>query len=374
MITRRKTGPILGILISICLVVTSCYTALTPTISPRIVSEWSLEESNGKAGITNGTTGKINNSNYLLLAVTSSQDNGKLVETSIRILDLEDPSKPLEVGHIKAVDEDSNNLHYIMDMELSGNLIYAIVDNYLWIVDVSDPSAPKEIALLPTYYPQITISGDYAYISVVKNPNNVGFIVLDISDPALPKEVGTSELLPRGLNGFLASGSLLFVVTEDGLHIVDISSPNSLEEIAFVPHPNDEPDENKDLFQDVAVAGKYAYVTSRESGLYVFDISNPSSPKKVASLDTNERASSILVSGDLVYIVDWRKMTSMEGNTTPILIIDVSNPNQPKELAFVELPVYSGNFHFAEAKNHIYWFSNASSIISIVDVYAPATE
>lgn len=366
---KKGIVTISALLIAMVFLIVGCPVEVR-VVSPQIVGEWRLQGPDGEVGVTNGITGKIGGRDYLFLGDLLSEDNGKLVETSIRIIDLEDPANPVEVGHLKATDNDNNNLHYIMDMELSGNLIYAIVDNYLWIVDVSDPSAPKEIALLPTYYPQITISGDYAYISVVKNPNNVGFIVLDISDPALPKEVGTSELLPRGLNGFLASGSLLFVVTEDGLHIVDISSPNSLEEIAFVPHPNDEPDENKDLFQDVAVAGKYAYVTSRESGLYVFDISNPSSPKKVASLDTNERASSILVSGDLVYIVDWRKMTSMEGNTTPILIIDVSNPNQPKELAFVELPVYSGNFHFAEAKNHIYWFSNAAPLVTIVNVYA----
>ena len=117
----------------------------------------------------------------------NSEDNGKDIETSIRILNLEDPLKPLEVGHLEAVDEDNNNLFYIMDIELSGTLIYTLADNYLWIIDVSDPSEPKDIMKLPTQYwlSQIAISGDYAYIAVAKNTNEVGIIVMDISDPSL---------------------------------------------------------------------------------------------------------------------------------------------------------------------------------------------
>ena len=157
------------------------------------------------------------------------------------------------------------------------------------------------------------------------------------------------------------------------MNITDISSPNSLKEIGFIPNPDGALEEGQDPFQDIAVAGKYAYITSRESGLHVFDISNPSSPKEIARLDTKEEASSILVSGNHVYVIDWRKMTSMKGNTTPILIIDISNPDEPKELASVELPVYSGNFHFTEANNHIYFLSNTDPFVRIVDIYATLT-
>ena len=69
MMLQWKMAFILGILSSICLIIASCYTAVTPTVSPRIVSEWSLQESNGDAGITNGITGKINDRDYLFLLI-----------------------------------------------------------------------------------------------------------------------------------------------------------------------------------------------------------------------------------------------------------------------------------------------------------------
>lgn len=373
MILQKKMSAILGIFVLTSLLAISGCSTENRTVSPQIVGEWRLQGLESDVGVTAGITGEIGSGDYLFLA---AGDNGPPVEAVLRILDLKDSANPIEVGHLKATDNDNNNFHYIMDMELSGTVIYILVDNYLWNVDVSDPTEPKDIIKLPTQYwlLQITISGDYAYISVAKNTNEVGIIVMDISDPALPKEVGISGLLLRGLNGFMASSSSLFVIAEDGLHIADISSPNSLEEIGFIPNSDGALEESQDPFQDIAIAGKYAYITSGESGLHVFDISNPSSPKEIASLDTKEKASSILISGNLVYVIDWRTMTSMEGNTTPILIIDISNPDQPKELASVELPVYSGNFHFAEANNHIYFLSNTDPFVRIVDVYAAERE
>jgi len=368
---KKGIVTISALLIAMVFLIVGCPVEVR-VVSPQIVGEWRLQGPDGEVGVTNGITGKIDGRDYLFLGDLLSEDNGKLVETSIRIIDLEDPANPVEVGHLKATDNDNNNLHYIMDMELSGTVLYVLADNYLWTVDVSDPSTPRDITKLSTQcWPlQIAISGDYAYVSTWIT-KEVGIIVVDISDPAKPQEVGASELLPLALSGFKASGSSLFVITEDGLHIVDISSPGSLKEVSFVPNPDVAPGENQDSFQDIAVTGRYAYITSRESGLHVLDISSPDSPYEIANLDTEEIASSILVSENLAYIVDWRTLTSMEGNTTPILIIDVSNPSEPEELASVELPIRSGNFHFTEANNHIYFFGNADPFVRIVNVYAP---
>jgi len=369
---KKGIVTISALLIAMVFLIVGCPTA-NLTVSPQIVGEWRLQGPESEVGVTAGIAGEIGGRDYLFLGDLLSEDNGKLVETSIRIIDLEDPANPVEVGHLKATDNDNNNLHYIMDMELSGTVIYILADNYLWTVDVSNPSAPRDIAKFSTQYwlLQLAISGEYAYVSTYKNTNEVGIIVVDISDPALPKEVGTSELLPLAVGGFKTPGSSLFVITEDGLHIVDISSPSSLKEIGFVPNPSVAPGEGQDSFQDIAVAGRYAYITSRESGLHVLDISSPDSPHEIANLDSEEIASSILVSENLAYIVDWRTLTSMEGNTTPILIIDISDPGEPEALASVELPVQSGNFHFTEDNNHIYFFGNADPFVRIVNVYAP---
>ena len=74
------------------------------------------------------------------------------------------------------------------------------------------------------------------------------------------------------------------------------------------------------VYNSIAVAGNYAYITDMNKGLKIIDISNPSSPVVKGTLDTPGYAQDIAVAGNYAYVAD-----SYNG----LNIIDISNPNTP---------------------------------------------
>ena len=55
---------------------------------------------------------------------------------------------------------------------------------------------------------------------------------------------------------------------------------------------------------DVVVAGGYAYVAASEEGLRVIDVSTPSAPGEVGFVDTPDLALGVAVSGGFAYVAD----------------------------------------------------------------------
>jgi hypothetical protein len=83
---------------------------------------------------------------------------------------------------------------------------------------------------------------------------------------------------------------------------------------------------------DVAVAGKYAYVASANSPNFrIVDISNPTNPRTISSINFGYEAKAVAVAGKYVYL----------GTTTTtneaFRIIDVSNPQLPLQVAKLDV-------------------------------------
>lgn len=374
---QYKIFSILGaITIISLLIITSCsineVNAPNPPVkgntpSPKIVGEWKPEEKISGARVQTGTIGEIDDKNYLFLPVVNNYKQPP--EQKLYVLDLQNPASPVEVGSLKTSEVKMFEGNVILDMALSGNALYLASFVSFGVIDVSNPSAPREIF---NNYPfpasRITISGKYAYIN-----SNRKLIVEDISDPVHPTVVGSLAINPWSMK---AVGSLLFVTSwnGDGLHIIDISSPASLKEIGFLPNPaglpptnwNDLPAEQLDLFLDVAMAGKYAYIASGISGVRVIDISNPSSPKEVNNLKIEGMADRILISGNIAYLIESPKKPSFT-NPTSLVIIDISDPAKPREISSIKFP----KLFFAKLcqfGNYIYCYGGDPPV-EIVDIY-----
>jgi hypothetical protein len=82
-----------------------------------------------------------------------------------------------------------------------------------------------------------------------------------------------------------------------GLRVVDVSSPANPVEVGFYDTPG--------FAADVAVSGNYANVADESRGLRVVDISNPTNPVEVGFYDTPREAGSVAVAGDYAYVADW---------------------------------------------------------------------
>ncbi|MFQ5879413.1 MAG: carboxypeptidase regulatory-like domain-containing protein [Dehalococcoidia bacterium] len=177
------------------------------------------------------------------------------------------------------------------DVFVSGGFAYvADFQSGLRIVDVSDPTDPVEVGLLdtPDTAYGVFVSADLVFVA----DQDSGLRVVDLSTPSAPVEVGLDTF---GLAwDVFVSGDLAFLPAGvGGLRIVDVSTPSAPVEAGSLALPSDA--------LDVFVAGGLAYVADA-AGLRIVDVFTPTAPVGMSFLDAPDRTSAVFVSGDLVYM------------------------------------------------------------------------
>ncbi len=362
------------------LVFSGCNTpASAPVVSAQIVGEWESEDR-----IAGGAVAEIGGRKYLFLMTAENVPIPS--RAALRVLDVEDPAAPVEVGTLAAPEFILLGFPGGIKPALADNVLYVPLAGFdwggLWVVDVSDPTSPREITLLDAQYSAIdlALSGNIAYIAGY--PSGY-FLLVDVADPAHPQEVGVFRL-SREQHVRLhsqdtdVSGSWLYVVERDGLDIVDISSPSSPREVSFYPNPiwiDEEPlegtgrssgDPLPDGFHDVDVSGQYAYIAAGKSGLRVLDVSNPASPQEVAQLDVPETTYRIDVAGNLVYLLGVELVERVM--THRVRIIDISEPDSPEMVDSVELSRFPSLVSLVGIESYIYIMHLRT--LQVIDVYA----
>lgn len=116
-----------------------------------------------QAAVVEGTRAFFNNGPYRMIA------------------DISDPRNPIELGRVL--------VPYVSDIAVIGNLAYvAAGEGGLRIIEVNDPVKPNEVGFFETgsFATDVAISGNYAYVTTQDN----GLRLIDISNPSSPTEVG----------------------------------------------------------------------------------------------------------------------------------------------------------------------------------------
>ena len=232
----------------------------------------------------------------------------------LRILDINDPLAPTEVG-VEAALAGSD------EIVVPGRLAYVAGGSLgLIVLDVTDPGSPGRVGKYHTVgiAKDVTISGSYAYVSSDKLLD-----IVDISDPyqlrAVAEYPRTGDILIAGEVLYLAAGA-------DGLAAVDISNPAAPAELDVLDTPGEA--------SGVALSGDYAYVADGGEGLRVVDVSDPGNLREAGSLSLPDRVVDVAVSGGYAYLV---------GDT--FSVVDVSDPTAPTlDFTYTE---------FTEFKNHV---------------------
>lgn len=263
------------------------------------------------------------------------------------VLDISDPIAPTEVG---AYDLPGS----VKDIVLTDSLaLLAIASPYhLHIADISTPMTPTFVS---TYTMQerpmdVEVLGRYAY--VLDDDANVS--ILDISDPHHPNKVGAYEGddLPGTTNydpTLLVQNSLLYVTTDGYLHILDVTNlghPVKLVSKSVTGHWGS----SAGL---VAVASHYVYVTA-DDGLVIFDVSDPQSPRKVGAYA--EEANDMILRGDYAYLA-----APSEG----LRVLDVSDPVHLTELGFYDT---NGGVVAAYPDGKTVWLADSNGGLRWLDV------
>jgi hypothetical protein len=111
-----------------------------------------------------------------------------------------------------------------------------------------------------------------------------------------------------------AFGNALYVGTDQGLLVYDISNISSPQQVGSLNQPT----------FALAIAGKTLFAATTTNQLLAYDISNATSPNQIFSGTLPAPANFIRTAGNLLLVPD---------STAGLLIYDVSHPNAPSVLA-----------------------------------------
>ena len=169
----------------------------------------------------------------------------------------------------------------------------------------------------------LVVEGAYAYLGV--GPR---LMVIDLADISGPQISGQSEILSGVVQRIVVRESYTFVLTEDGLAIIDVSNPRLPQVVSTLPLP---------AANDMFLQESYAYITRGEpcvinspehecdGGLWVVDVSDPAQPILVSFVNTSGEARGVFVEGNFAYIADGDGAHAAGG----LRVVDISNPQSP---------------------------------------------
>jgi PKD repeat protein len=251
--------------------------------------------------------------------------------------------------------------------QLIGSLIFSegaprslrVVNNYgyvaagqsgLMVFDVSDPANifRKGQFFTAVQANGISLQGNIAYVF----DSGTGFHLVDVGDPEAPVWLGTYQSL-RTPGAVAAAGRYVYVgVNAPGtsltnlppaMEVVDVSNPTNSHAVARIDLPNlPLVGDHATVVTAIAVNDGRAVVTTFNEGLAdltVLDVSIPTAPKLTSRLSLsgiNNWANNIVLHQDLAYV------TLAQGS---LVIVDLSNPGNPRQVVDYETPDSVASIH-----------------------------
>lgn len=343
---------------------------LPPVYDLSPSGEYRIDETGASEALP-AESGEINGKEYLFVAV-GTQNSDIQATPGILVLNIEDRTHPVKVTYLQA----DPGTRYMLDMTLSGTVLYVAADEYLWILDVSDPGNPRELVRYSGINARtLVVSGPYAYV----NERNQKITTLDVSDPSSPRVLGNLDLVSKSsVMLYLVNGRLL-ALASGTLYNIDITTPGS-------PRIIDSgtlnmPDGTPGRIHGVAFEGNRACISLRGNetiGVSIMDAGGPAGLTELAFVEIKEQQlfGPLFLDGDRAYVLAAPKF-SMNGRTR-INIIDVSDPANPVKLGYGELPDYwtffdepgsGGSMSFSVIDGYMYWLIGSSSQKPVIEIF-----
>jgi uncharacterized protein (TIGR03437 family) len=228
------------------------------------------------------------------------------------VADVSTPARPVEVS---ALDTPG----YAYGVAASGTTVY-IADGWegFRIINAADPARPVQIGFYktPGWAFGVAVSGGLLYVADA-------FKGLRVLDATRLTELGSYEVVGGHAGSVAVVGGFAFVADRNwGVHAVSVSDPARLARVGFYCPLG---------FADaVAVAGNYAYVAAGVYGLRVVDISDPVRPREVGAYDTQSYASSVAATGQYAYVATTNPPDVAGG----LHVVDIRDPGRPTRTGF----------------------------------------
>jgi len=240
--------------------------------------------------------------------------NGRLHLTVANVRDL---ANVFEVGRL--------DVGYTMSLtdatiELKGNLAMLTAwYSGIHLIDITDPGYMFEVGNFSVEYPtDAEFSFPYVFVT-----NEEGLRIIDFSTPQEPELVSfvDGDHLPSNLETY---GDLAYICdwVDGEFYIMDISDRTFPRIVNSLPIYG---------IYDVAIEYPLAYVGSRLTGFYILDVSNPDSIVQVGHSDVNARGVFIKYPYAYLSIEHW----DQDG----LKVLDISKPDSIVELGYYPIQI-----------------------------------
>jgi hypothetical protein len=207
--------------------------------------------------------------------------------------------------------------------------VYLRLGSELWVYDASNPSMPIQAGRFPGVSGDLIAAGDFVY-TFASDGDPGPLIAIDVSDPANPVEAGRRAIPPN--SDIAVDGEVIYLTSGGGapnavnapgtLLLVDRADlAQSLSEIHLGAASN---------FQ-VSVARDFAFVVEnrhfeKPDLLLILDVSDPTQPKEIARLevDIGQTIEDLVATDEALFLLS--RSFPHSGCPSSVYVFDITDP------------------------------------------------
>jgi len=211
----------------------------------------------------------------------------------------------------------------------------------------------------------LEIQGHFLYAALANSSSHFGLGIWNIVDPRNPIRI-PNTYLTSDIRGIAIEGDLALIANgQDGLQIVNISSPHNLgSPLGTLNLPG--------ITTDILLEGTIAFATTGSAGVHLIDVTDPTNPQLLGTYDTVGNAEHLALQGKTLFVAD-----GFEGLT----VLDVINPTNPLMVTRLDLPytwdiqVYGGDLLVAtDAGLYSYRLGSGFTTLAAIGSYTSSFE
>jgi len=249
-----------------------------------------------------------------LMVAGGVDDSATIPQLKALVLDLAQPSAPIEVSEFYPGTYPATELHAL---ETSGGLAFAVTNYSFEVFDIT--KAPPTVLSSPEDWllkgESLALYGDILYVTQGNLLN-----VVDVSAPEEPTTVGTSDVGADTKGMTVDAGFAYLAQGTAGVAVVDLSAPELPLLLATLEIAGGDASRVTVSSGYALVAAGAAMVGCGPAGLISVDIENPASPVVAASF---------LVPGDAQRVFARKDRAYSVGPTTGLSVLDIATPTVP---------------------------------------------
>lgn len=226
----------------------------------------------------------------------------------IFILNISNPDSIKEIGGVKT-------RNYVKKIFYYNSYLYAIDGmNEILIWSLDSLYQPQLISTIQSLKIIQDIFVDSSFIYLIgTNPNDFQSLeIYNVEDPTIPNLTGELTIQTTSLRKiFVEDGHAFIIESPNQFRIIDVSVPSSPSQLTWA--------NTRNLPNDLIVSHNLLYIYT-DSGFEIYDISNPQSPRRISEMYITGGIRSATITDSFVYAV---------GYIDSLYAIDIRDPYHP---------------------------------------------